>query len=95
MSLTQHHTHVNDIPVTINQYSRGTRGETEARRLAAEMERGAECVRGVENAPVGVDVWIEPPDDGMTRYPTPDGYAVKHISHFDGGTVCVTYEVDE
>ena len=97
MSLTQHHTHVNDIPVTINQYSHGTRGENDARRLAAELERGAEAVRRVENAPTGVDVWIEPPAKAgveMTRYPTPDGFRVKHISHFGDGDVCVTYEVD-
>ena len=97
MSLTQHHTHVNDIPVTINHYSRGTRGETDARRLAAELERGAPAVRRVENAPGGVEVWIEPPEVSgkvMCRYPTPDGFVVKHISHFENGDICVTYEVD-
>jgi len=97
MSLTQHHTHVNDIPVTINHYSRGTRGENDARRLAAKLERGAEAIRRVENAPTGVDVWIEPPekmDVEMTRYPTPDGYSVTSISHFGNGNICVTYEVD-
>lgn len=98
MSLSRHHTHVNDIPVTITTYDNGgSRGETDARRLAADLERGAPAVREVENAPMGVDVWIEPPekdDTELARYPTPDGFAVKHISHFGDGDLCVTYEVD-
>lgn len=98
MTLKQHYTHVNDIPVTINNWVdiNGRTGETTARRLATELERGADCVRRVENAPIGTDVWIDTPDGDMVRYPTPDGYAVRHISHFDDGTICVTYvEVDD
>ena len=96
MTLTTRETYVNDIPVTVKNYtSSGRKRETETRRLAAELDRGAEHVRKVTNAPAGVDVWIDPPSEGMTNTPTPDGYSARSINHFERGTVCVTYEVDE
>jgi len=96
MSLTRHRTHVNGIDVTINDYdANGKRGATDARRLAAELPRGAAYIRKVSNALLGVDVWIEPPqdaDESMVRYPNPDGWSIRHISHFSKGTICVTYQ---
>lgn len=88
----------NGIPLTINNYDNyGRDGETDARRLAASLPRGSEHIREVENAPLGVDVWINPPEDGesMASYRPVDGFSIGKVSHFDDGTICVRYEVDE
>ena len=98
MSVTRHRTHANDNPLTINRYdASGRSGETAARRLAAALPRGAEYVREVENAPLGPQVWIEPPqkaDTEMVSYLVPDGFSVEKVSHFSDGTICVRYGVD-